>query len=56
MHIEVKKKMIENKMYSLKEKKRDKFRDFLVKEFTDEDLKELSHEHADKLLAFLASI
>jgi len=56
MHIEVKKKLIEQKMYKLSEKKRDKFRDFLLNNFTDEDLKDLNHESADKLLAFLEKI
>jgi len=56
MHIEMKRKLIEEKMYKLNEKKRDKFRDFLLNNFTDEDLKDLTLESADKLLAFLAKI
>jgi hypothetical protein len=56
MYIEAKKKLIEEKMYALKGAKREKFRDFLLKEFSDEDLKELTHSNADKLLAFLASL
>ena len=56
MHIEVKKQLIYQKMYGLKGAKRDKFRELLVKDFTDEDLKELTHEHADKLLNFLAKL
>jgi hypothetical protein len=56
MHIDVKKKLIEEKMYALKGVKREKFRDFLLKEFSDDDLKDLSHTNADKLLTFLASL
>ncbi len=56
MFIEAKKRAIEEKMYSLSERKRDKFRDFLVENFTDEDLQNLTHEQADKMLAFLAKI
>ena len=56
MFIETKRKAIEEKMYSLSERKRDKFRDFLVENFTDEDLQNLTHEQADKMLAFLAKI
>jgi hypothetical protein len=56
MHIEVKKQTIYQKMHELKGAKREKFREFLVKDFTDEDLKELTHEHADKLLKFLANL
>lgn len=56
MHIEAKKKQIEMLMYLLKGSKREKFRAFLVSEFTDEDLKELTHANADKLLAFLSKV
>jgi len=56
MHIEVKKKTIEEKMLVLPFKKREKFRNFLVNDFNDDDLKELTHTGADKLLAFLASL
>jgi hypothetical protein len=56
MLIEQKKKTIADKMYSLKPKARAEFSKFLVKDFTDEDLKDLSHENADKLLKFLESI
>ena len=56
MHIEVKKKQIETMMYSLKGQKRERFRAFLVSDFTDEDLKELTHTNADKLLAFLSKL
>lgn len=56
MHIEAKKKQIEMLMYLLKGSKREKFRAFLVSEFTDEDLKELTHTNADKLLAFFGKV
>jgi len=56
MHIEAKKKQIEMLMYLLKGSKRERFRDFLVSEFTDEDLKELNHANADKLLAFFGKV
>jgi hypothetical protein len=56
MHIDIKKKSIEEKMHKLSYKARDKFREFLVNDFNDDDLKELSHTNADKLLTFLASI
>jgi hypothetical protein len=56
MHIEAKKKLIEEKMYVLKGTKREKFREFLVNDFTDEDLKELTHTNADKLLAFFGKV
>jgi hypothetical protein len=56
MHIEVKKKAIEEKMLSLSFKSRDKFREMLVNDFSDDDLKELTHAGADKLLAFLAKL
>jgi outer membrane protein assembly factor BamE (lipoprotein component of BamABCDE complex) len=56
MHIDIKKKKIEEKMLSLSFNKRDKFREFLVNSFSDDDLKDLSHTNADKLLTFLASI
>jgi hypothetical protein len=56
MHIDAKKKLIEEKMYSLKGAKREKFRDFLLNEFSDDDIKELTHTNADKILAFLASL
>jgi hypothetical protein len=56
MHIEIKKKTIEEKMYALSFNKRDKFREYLVNSFTDDDLKDLTHTDADKLLAFLASV
>ena len=55
-HIETKKKAIHEKMLSLSFKARDKFREILVKDFTDDDLKDLSHTNADKLLAFLATL
>jgi hypothetical protein len=53
MHIDAKKKLIEEKMLSLSFNKREKFREFLVNDFTDDDLKELTHTNADKLLVFL---
>jgi wobble nucleotide-excising tRNase len=56
MHIDIKKKLIEEKMYALKGAKREKFRNFLLKEFSDDDIKELTHTNADKILAFLARI
>jgi hypothetical protein len=56
MHIEVKKKLIEEKMYALKGAKREKFREFLVSEFTDEDLKNITHSQADRLLVFLGRV
>jgi hypothetical protein len=56
MHIEVKRKLIEEKMYKLNERKREKFRDFLVSNFSDEDLQDLTHQQADIMLAFLANI
>jgi hypothetical protein len=56
MHIDIKKKLIEEKMYVLKGTKREKFREFLVNDFTDEDLKELTHTNADKLLAFFGKV
>ena len=56
MHIDAKKKLIEEKMYALKGVKREKFREFLVNNFTDDDLKELAHTNADKLLVFLGVI
>jgi wobble nucleotide-excising tRNase len=56
MHIDIKKKLIEEKMYALKGAKREKFRDFLLKEFSDDDLKDLSHTNADKILAFFAGL
>jgi hypothetical protein len=56
MHIDAKKKLIEEKMYALKGAKREKFRDFLLKEFSDDDIKELTHTNADKILIFLASL
>jgi hypothetical protein len=56
MHIDIKKKSIEEKMHKLSFKARDKFREFLVSSFSDDDLKELSHINADKLLAFLARV
>lgn len=56
MILEQKKKQIEMLMYLLKGNKREKFRDFLVNEFTDEDLKELTHTNADKLLAFFGKV
>ena len=56
MHIEVKKKAIEEKMLALSFKKRVKFRAFLVNDFTDDDLKELTHTGADKLLLFLTRL
>jgi len=56
MHIEVKKKTIEEKMKGLSSKSKDKFRSFLVSDFSDDDLKELSHTNADKMLTFLASL
>jgi hypothetical protein len=56
MHIDIKKKTIEDKMHKLSFKARDKFREFLVNSFSDEDLKELTHSNADKLLAFLAKL
>jgi len=56
MHIDIKKKKIEEKMLSLSFTKREKFRDFLVNDFTDEDLKELTHVNADKLLAFFGKV
>ena len=56
MHIEIKKKQIHEKMLSLSFKERDKFREMLVKDFSDDDLKELTHTNADKLLTFLASV
>jgi hypothetical protein len=56
MHIEVKKQTIYQKMAELKGAKRDKFREFLVNDFTDEDFKDLTHSNADKLLAFLSSL
>ena len=56
MHIDTKRKLIEEKMYALKGAKREKFREFLVNNFTDDDLKELTHTNADKLLVFLGVI
>jgi wobble nucleotide-excising tRNase len=56
MHIDIKKKLIEEKMYALKGAKREKFRNFLLKEFSDDDIKELTHTNADKILAFLARL
>jgi hypothetical protein len=56
MLIEQKKKTIVDKMYSLKAKARTDFARFLVTDFTDDDLQNLSHESADKLLKFLESI
>lgn len=56
MLIEQKKKTIIDKMYSLKGKARAEFSKFLVNEFTDEDLKDLTHASADKLLKFLENI
>jgi hypothetical protein len=56
MHIDIKKKTIEEKMHKLSYKARDKFREFLVNSFSDDDLKDLSHTNADKLLTFLASL
>jgi hypothetical protein len=56
MHIEAKKQVIYQKMNELKGKPKDKFRELLTNDFTDDDLKELTHSNADKLLAFLASI
>lgn len=56
MLIEQKKQKIEMLMYLLKGKKREEFRDFLVSEFTDEDLRELTHANADKLLAFFGKV
>jgi hypothetical protein len=56
MLIEQKKKTIVDKMYSLKGKARNDFAKFLVTDFTDEELKDLTHENADKLLRFLESI
>jgi hypothetical protein len=56
MHIEVKRQAIYQKMAELKGAKRDKFREFLVNDFNDDDFKDLSNSNADKLLAFLASL
>jgi hypothetical protein len=56
MFVEQKKQQIEMLMSMLKGKKREKFRAFLVSDFTDEDLKQLTQSNADKLLAFLKSI
>jgi hypothetical protein len=56
MHIDIKRKLIEEKMYVLKGTKREKFREFLVNDFTDDDLKELTHTNADKLLAFFGKV
>lgn len=56
MIIQTKRQTIIEKMYKLKGKARTAFGQFLAKEFTDEDLLELSHENADKLLKFLENI
>jgi hypothetical protein len=56
MHIDIKKKTIEEKMHKLSFKARDKFREMLVNNFSDDDLKDLTHTSADKLLTFLASL
>lgn len=56
MLVEQKKKQIETLMYLLKGNKREKFREFLVNDFTDEDLKELTPTNADKLLAFFGKV
>jgi hypothetical protein len=56
MHIDIKRKLIEEKMYALKVAKRERFREFLVSEFTDEDLKNISHSQADRLLVFLGGL
>jgi hypothetical protein len=56
MFVEQKKQQIVMLMDTLKDKKREKFAHFLATEFTDEDLQDLSHDNADKMLAFLANI
>ena len=56
MLIQQKKNTIVDKMNNLKEKERTEFRQYLAREFTDEDLRELNHENADKLLKFLENI
>lgn len=56
MLIEQKKQKIVSLMNGLNTGKREKFAQFLATEFTDEDLMDLSHSNADKMLAFLAKI
>jgi hypothetical protein len=56
MFVEQKKQQIVMLMNQLKDKRREKFASFLATQFTDEDLKQLDHENADKLLAFLSDI
>lgn len=51
--IEQKKKAIEEKMYALTDKKREKFRDYLVSHFSDDDLRTMTSDTADKLLKYL---
>ena len=48
-----KREYIINKMHKLKGKAREKFGLFLAREFSDEDLKELTPENADKLIEFV---
>jgi hypothetical protein len=54
MLIEQKKKTIVDKMNNLKGKDKSEFGQYLAKEFTDEELRDLNHENADKLLNYLA--
>lgn len=56
MFVEQKKQKIVELMNKLKDKNKQKFGSFLAKEFTDDDLRELTMENADKLLAFLTNI
>ena len=56
MLIEQKKQKIVSLMNELKPSKREKFAHFLATEFTDEDLMDLGHSSADKMLAFLAKV
>jgi hypothetical protein len=56
MLIEQKKQQIVTLMYLLKGKRREKFAHILASEYTDEDLKELTHANADKLLAFFGKV
>jgi hypothetical protein len=56
MLTQVKKQMIVDKMYKLNPKARSEFGKFLAKEFTDDDLRDLSQENADKLLQYLETI
>lgn len=56
MLAEQKKAEVISKMLLLKENKRLKFREFLVNSFTDDDVRDLSVESADKMLHFLSKL